>query len=227
MIVKQYRLDSLFNASFKHVIDNTDTRSISTWRSSIIGCVVANPNNVIQDSQRFSFSEDDRKTLQQSLWFCKVGELREVLLNQLKINANGTEALSVQRIIHFFATGGAEVLMMPEIPASCRVDTNTRNLPYEPTDLSHYMLAKNARGGIYKIGAVRKFFKQQIGENFSFKMDAWEWMRHRWYAGNAPTYKEFMEKWQQIARGDAQEGAGSGQDFDHPSCCYNVELTFI
>jgi len=60
------------------------------------------------------------------LWFCKIKQLKDILKNQLKmdakyINISPKKPFLVQRILHYLRTLGGEVIGEIKIPENCKM----------------------------------------------------------------------------------------------------------
>jgi len=193
-------------------------RFLLQFRCVYPGRIVVTHQNILHGKQ-FAFKQEDYNDLFKSLWFCKVGEIRFILKHKLKIDATGTEALMVQRILHFFTTGGNEILMMPYLPENVRVDTNSLSVCFEPIDLNYYILSNDKEGcAMYKGKEVRKFLKSR-NKFYQYRLEANEYVKMRWQNGILTTYCEYLEKTMNVISGKGNQ-KNENLDFNHPSCCY-------
>lgn len=131
------------------------------------------------EQKNINFSE-----LQNSLCYLHVSELKNYC-EKLNLSIKGKKLDLINRIMHFVQTG--EKIDLAEYPESS-MSKGQKNIRLT---LDALMLK-----GAYKNDLkTRLFFKTIIGAHFHFTAFGIDWLESRWFSGNPPTYKEFVDMW--------------------------------
>lgn len=131
-------------------------------------------------------SMQEVKQLDKSLYYCKIGELKNIC-ERLHISKSGKKQQLITNIIHF-VTHGSEAKINIKIPSSSSKKPHTK-YPLSPNTLIVFGSYKNDL-------ATRIFLKKLIGNHFHFTVFGHDWIKERWHTENPPTYAEFAEFWQ-------------------------------
>lgn len=159
-------------------------------------------NYYIKDKMKL-LSQNDHVELKEALSYMHVNELK-LQLELLQLSSKGFNKKElVERLVHYAVTG--EELPPLEIPA---ISKAKRGAPYflAPQERMLYGSYKNDL-------ATRNFFKQIIGDHFHFTAQGLDWLRERWLAGKAPTYKEFAKEWQDEYERNKQQKRAPKQEW--------------
>ena len=123
--------------------------------------------------------------LEKSILFLKMGELRKICV-QFNLTEKGKKLALIDRILSYLKYG--EKKEQRPFPEKSRARKGEK-YSLTPTTL----ILKNAHKNDL---ATRKFMKTLVGEHFHFTAYGIDWIEDQWYAGKAPTYRQFAEFWQ-------------------------------
>lgn len=131
-----------------------------------------------------NFENFELEKIEKFLYFLKVGELRS-LTKKLGLSEKENKRFLVKNIIYFL-----KYKKIPEERKMPKISKAERWKRYE-IGLDELILK-----GVYKNDRkTKEFFQRYIGAYFHFTAFGIDWINDRWFAGNPPTYKEFIDMW--------------------------------
>ena len=132
-----------------------------------------------------SLPENEVTLLRDALFYLDIFRLK-VICGKFGLPVNGKKGMLIGRIAHFMVT--REVTFTPPYPAvSCAPNDDIHQL-----ELDALML----HGSFKTDDVTRKFLRNFVGQFFHFTSFSHDWLCARWYSGNPPTYREFIQFWE-------------------------------